>query len=117
MNTLERETDPLKLAAMIAKSDRESLIWQEEDKLINAFLNGTAPAQIENVILKDQVNALIQSGETVNLILQQLKPVSKFFNNINRTIQPDITLVEDVPKSLSVKRALKGMAKQIRPLK
>jgi len=48
------------------------------DRFIH-FWNGTTPAEVENIRLKDQVNTLIQSGETVNLILQQLKPVTKFF--------------------------------------
>ena len=110
MNTLERETDPIKLAALIVESDRASLRWQEEDRQLNEFLAGNAPVQIENADLKSQVATLIKHGETVNQILEQIKPVSKFFKNIDRTITP-IETIEDVPKTLSVKRALKGMAR------
>lgn len=82
MKTLERETDPIKLAAMIAESERQSLIWQQEDKMINAFLSGTAPEQIENKILKQQINVFIQSGATdllkeMKVLREQIQPLSK----------------------------------------
>jgi hypothetical protein len=34
MNELESETDPVKLAALIAESDRESLMWQMHETII-----------------------------------------------------------------------------------
>jgi hypothetical protein len=53
MNTLQRETDPIKLAALIAQGEKEIAVWQMQDRMFNAFLNGTAPEQIENAVLKD----------------------------------------------------------------
>jgi hypothetical protein len=88
MNTLERETDPLKLAAMIAESDKDIAVWQMQDKDWNAYLAGKAPIQIENLELKGQVSTLIQTLDTITSIQEQLKPVSRFIHSIQKAPAP-----------------------------
>lgn len=92
MNTLEREPDPIRRAAMIAKSDKESLIWQQQDKMINAFLSGNMP---------DIMQELLQ-------IKEQLKPVSKFFAEpVNESPAPKKRLSKKERERLEVEDHLR----------
>lgn len=91
MNTLERETNPAKLAAMIAKSERESLLWQEEDRQWNKFLAGKAPIHIENLELKCQVKILKEtssmSDELKKMIIETHTVLTKKALPIGKTIK------------------------------